>query len=250
VNATELARQISEPIQTLGLSYYFVPETAALAEARGLNVFQFYGLGRAGVMGEPDEQAVFEAFTFFSPSAINILWTQALEKGEPASTAVAHLEAAWAFADRTFGAVPSAALRGVADAAFAVAASVTPGHHALFDGYARFARPQNVVHAAYQGTILLRELRGGVHIDAIHEVDLPAPAATYLQDQAMFKLHGYKESDVPEVTDELRDKKARAEALTDEKMAAHLEVLSNDQREALAAGCALMVAALAEPVGV
>ena len=38
---------VAGPIQTLGMSYYFDSNTAELAAGMGLNVFEFYGLGRA-----------------------------------------------------------------------------------------------------------------------------------------------------------------------------------------------------------
>ncbi len=97
---------------------------------------------------------------------------------------------------------------------------------------------------------MLRELRGGLHIHAVAEVGLDVTAACYLQGPEVFALHGYRESDAPEVTDGLADLKARAEELTDEKMSARLEALSEDQRAALVDGAEAMFAALDDPVPV
>jgi ferredoxin len=106
------------------------------------------------------------------------------------------------------------------------------------------------VHAAYLGTILLRELRGGVHIHAVNEVELAVPAACYLQEPSVFTMHGYKDGDVPEVTEELTEKKRRAEELTNDAVATCFEVLSDEERDALAEGTRLMFDALQSPVPV
>jgi len=114
------------------------------------------------------------------------MWTQAKEKADPIAVAADYVEAAYEFADRTFGAVDLKVLRDFAAAAHKVAASVESGHHQLVDGYKQYDVPTDPVHAAYLGCILMRELRGCVHIDAVNEVGLSALEACYLQDPAFF----------------------------------------------------------------
>jgi hypothetical protein len=250
MNASELAELTADPIQLVGMSFYFAPSTVERAKARGLNVFQFYGLGRGGVLGDADYDTVFDAFTFFSHPAMGMLWTASRELADPTESAQAYLEAAYAYADDTFGALDLEVLRGFANAARAVANAVPAGRHALFDGYVKFPVPTNTVHAAYLGAIILRELRGGVHIDAVHEVVMSPEEAAYLHDPSIFKLHGYRDEDVPEVTPELEAKKRRAEELTSEGVAAYFEVLSESERDALGAGALAMQEATKNPVPV
>ncbi|MBW4078606.1 MAG: hypothetical protein HIU84_08905 [Acidobacteria bacterium] len=250
MNVSELSERTADPIQLVGMSFYFAPSTAERAKALGLNVFQFYGLGRGGVLGDADYDTVFDAFTFFSHPAMGMLWSASRELADPQPSAQAYLEAAYAYADDTFGAIELGVLDAFAHAARKVVAAVPVGHHALFDGYAKFAVPTNPVHAAYLGAILLRELRGGVHIDAVHEVEITPEEAAYLHDPSIFKLHGYSDEDVPEVTPELEAKKVRAEELTTSGVAAYLEVLSESEREALLAGALAMQEATKSPVPV
>ncbi|HEY1222282.1 MAG TPA: hypothetical protein VGE75_02155 [Acidimicrobiales bacterium] len=250
MNSTELSLALAEPIQLLGMSFYFTPTTTERAKTHGLNVYEFYGLGRGGVLGDVDFDAVFEAFTFFSASAMDMLWSKSREKADPKTVANDHVLAAFAFADETFGAVPSAVLEGFAKAAFKVANAVPTGQHALFDGYKHFDAPSDPVHAAYLGAILLRELRGGVHIHAVNEVGITPAQAAYLQAPFIFKLHGYGEDEVPEVTSELESKKQRAEELTTLGEAAYFDVLGNDERQALYDGAMAMRDALQRPVAV
>jgi hypothetical protein len=250
VDTLELSDLTADPIQLLGMSFYFDPLTKDQGREYGLNVYEFYGLGRGGVLGDVDTQTVLDAFTFFDPGVIDGLWTKAKTKADPVATASAHLEAAYAFADRTFGGIERDLLARFAAAARKAAEVGPPGECPLVDGYLAFPVPADPVHAAYLGTILLRELRGGLHIHAVNEVELDPVAACYLQDTTVFALHGYPESATPTVTDELTSKKVRAEELTSAMLATRFETLSDAEREALAEGTRAMYDALQNPVPV
>lgn len=244
----ELARHLAQPVGTLGASFYFDTGTRARAKELGLNVYEFYGLGRAGVLGDATSEEVAAAFYFFHPDTINFLWTAAKTKADPNATAQYHVEAAYDFADRTFGALEPALLSAVADGARAASEADELGRHPLVDGYRKVAPPTDPVHGAYLGTVLLRELRGAVHIDAVVASGLSPAAACYLEDASVFSLHGYGDADVPEVTAAMTAAKVAAEAATDEAMATYFEVLSTAQRSSLARGVDAMMAALADPV--
>ncbi len=87
--------------------------------------------------------------------------------------AAQYVKAAYEFADRTFGAIDEGVLAdfaaGRAQGRGGGRASVTTDSSTV---YRQYEVPINPVHAAYLGSILMRELRGCVHIDAIHEVGL------------------------------------------------------------------------------
>jgi hypothetical protein len=250
MNTDELADVLADPIQVLGMSFYFDELTKARGREHGINVVEFYGLGRAGVLGDVETSTVIDAFTFFDPSLIDYFWTSAKTKADPVSTASAHLNAAYEFADRTFGAVDPGLLALFSDAARRVIDAQALGVCLLVDGYRQFPAPSDPVHGAYLGAILLRELRGGLHIRAVADADLDIVAACYLQGPEVFALHGYKEDAAPMVTEELREKKRRAEELTNAAMATALAVLSDEQRDSLAEGAAQMFRALSDPVPV
>jgi hypothetical protein len=250
MNPDELSTLTADPIQVLGMSFYFDPGTKERGREHGLNVFEFYGLGRGGVMGDVDTPAFVEAFTFFHQSVMDFLWTDAKSKADPVTVASAHVQAAYEFADRTFGGIDPKVLAAFGAAARKVAEAQTTGLCPLMDGYLKYPAPTDPVHAAYLGTILLRELRGGVHIHAVNEVELDPVAACYLQDAMVFTLHGYAQSDAPTVTSDLEAKKVRAEELTGAQVAACFGVLSDDERGAVAEGTREMFDALQHPVPV
>jgi hypothetical protein len=56
MDTLELANVTADPIQVVGMSFYFDPFTVELAKQRGLHRFQFYGLGRGGVLGDVDRR--------------------------------------------------------------------------------------------------------------------------------------------------------------------------------------------------
>jgi hypothetical protein len=247
MDATQTATLLADPIQVLGMKFYFDPLTKEHGREQGINVVEFYGLGRAGVLGDVDTQSVVDAFTFFDPSLIDYFWTQAKTKADPVTVAAAHVEAAYAFADKTFGDLDSELLARFSDAARRVSETLPFGVCALVDGYRQYPWPSEPVHGAYLGVILLRELRGGLHIVAVHDAQLDVIAACYLQGPEVFALHGYKETDVPDVSDDLREQKAKAEELTNAAMSSALDVLNDDQRVALVEGANAMFAALSDP---
>jgi len=248
MNSVQLADQVATPIQIIGLSFYFDAPTRERAKSLGLNSFEFYGLGRGGTLGDVDAEVVIAAFTFFHPRSVERMWTLAKTKADPVATAAQYQEAAYAFADRTFGAIDRDVLAAFAQAAFKVVAGVEGGRHLLVDGYKKFDTPSDPVHAAYLGAIMLRELRGCVHIDAVGEVGLDPVEAIYLEDPNLFKLHGYEEDEIPVTTPDVEAKKVEAEVLTSAKMAVYFDVLDDDERDNVATGAAAMFAALSQPV--
>ncbi len=247
MDANETATLLADPIQVVGMKFYFDPLTKEHGRAHGINVVEFYGLGRAGVLGDVDTQTVVDAFTFFDPSLIDYFWTQAKTKADPVAVAASHVEAAYAFADRTFADLDRELLSRFSDAARQVSEALPYGVCALVDGYRQYSWPADPVHGAYLGAIMLRELRGGLHIVAVRDTNLDVVAACYIQGPEVFALHGYKDTDVPEVSDDLRAQKVKAEELTNAAMASALDVLSDDQRVALVEGAKAMFAALSDP---
>jgi hypothetical protein len=242
MNSYELETTIAGPVQVLGMSFYFDPDTAAAAKEHELNVFEFYGVGRGGVLGNVEAVEVGEAFWFFHQNAIDGLWGAGTAKASADATTVAesYLRAAYAYADKTFAGVERGTLEAFAAAARVVIDAVPADRYALFDGYRRFPVPADPLHAAYLATIALRELRGGVHIEATRACGIAANEACFISNEMIFELHGYSEADAPERTDDLVSRMRDAEDRTDQTMAGYLDVLSDAQRQAIADGVAAM----------
>ena len=162
-----------------------------------------------------------------------------------------HMKAANDYADATFGGIPEAVLRNFSAAARALAGSLPPGRWPIVDGYLALPVPADPIHEAYYWSIVLRELRGGVHTDAVVDAGLSGSEACQLDHGgASFGLHGYGDEDRTEETDELVARRLAVEVETSQRMAVLLEALDETQREGLAVGAVAMHDAVASPVGV
>jgi hypothetical protein len=160
-----------------------------------------------------------------------------------------HLHAAGDYASATFGAIPTDVLGDFSAAAKALAGTLPTGRWPLVDGYLAQPVPADPIHEAYYWSIVLRELRGGVHTDAVVAASLSAAEACQLDHGGMsFGLHGYGDGDRTEETEELLARRGAVEVDTSKRMAALLEVLDNKQRQALANGAIALHDAVAAPV--
>ena len=248
MDSTLSAQQLADPMGTVGMMYYFDKGTVAAGKEIDLDVVSFYALGRGGVLGDIPAEEVDDIFFFFKTGAITAMYGGGRAKQTAEVGARAHLAAADDYARRTFGAIPTETLEAFNAAAAALIATLPSGRWPIFDGYRTFDFPSDVVAIAMRNAILLRELRGGVHTDAVKDAGLtPAEACFLDRDGAYFALHGFQDDDKPAVSDELRERRENAEADTTTRMATLLDAISAAEREALVAGATAMAGALADP---
>ena len=245
----ELADTIAEPIGTVGMSFYFSPQAVARGEGIEMDVITFYAGGRGGVLGDIDAVEVDRIFYFFKTGLVASMVEKARVGADPDTTVATHLDAANDYADATFGGIPTEVLRSFSSASTALAGSLPTGRWPLVDGYLARPVPADPIHEAYYWSIVLRELRGGVHTDAVIDAGLSASEACQLDHGGLsFGLHGYGDEDRTEETEELVARRLAVEVDTSNRMAALLEVLDDAQREALARGAIALHDAVAAPV--
>ncbi len=244
MEATTATSIIAGPIGDVAGHFYFSKQAIARSEAIGLDVVSLYGAGRASMLGGADPDTADALFYFFKPGMIAAVITQGRSLASEEEIATAHLGSADDYADATFAEVDSATLDAFTDAVGALAASVPSGSWPFFDGY-RSAPPASTAAArAYRAAILLRELRFGVHTDAVKAAGLsPATACQFNRDLENFKRHGFSDEDIVEYTPEIEAQKAAAEDVTTAQMAALFAPLSQTQLEAIVAGANALIAA-------
>ena len=179
------------------------------------------------------------------------MWTRRKEKADPATVAADYVQAAYEFADRTFGAIDHEVLADFAAAAHKVAAAVESGHHQLVDGYKQYEVPSEPgargvprVHLDAR-TAWLRAHRRRQRGRTQRGRGLLPPGP-----DRSFKCTATSRRRRPSITPELQAKKVRAEELTSAMMAECFSVLSDHERQHLADGAIAMYAALKEPVAV
>lgn len=230
----ELLSRACPLINDLGPRYYFVPETVARGEALGLDVFQFYFLGRGGVLGDVDAAVVHSAFGYFNPAVVEAMWGSGREKVSPREAATAHFACA-----AELGRSRLAGLAGLPEfcaAAERVVAAAEPAGLTLFAAFRQAPLVADPEGRALQLVAVLRELRGSAHLAAVRASGLSDKVAHFLTRPEAMTLFGWPEGDVPEVDDTHRAAREAAEAMTDRMVAPAFAVLDEEAAGALLAG--------------
>jgi hypothetical protein len=236
---------VAKPHADVGSSFYFVPETIERGKAIGLDGFRFYFLGRGGVLGDVESGVVQSAFGYFNPTLLDQMWTSAKEIVPPRDAGRLYLACAHEHGRRKFGDIEG--LDGYVAAAASVIAAVDGGAMALFAGMRAEPVPDDAPAAAIHQAVVMREMRGSIHLAAISALGLSTKVAHAISRPNDVELFGWKD-DPPVVTDEARALHARAEQMTNEALLPAFSVLSDAQADALVAGAAAMHAALFGPV--
>ena len=247
MDETTAASTIAGPLGHLAGTFYLSKQAVAQGEAIGLDVLSLDAAGRASMLGGVDPETADAIFYFFKPGLIAALVSRGRSLASEDAIAAAHLGSADDYAEATFDAVDSATLGAFTDAVGALIATVPSGSWPLFDGYRSAPAAPTAAARAYRAAILLRELRGGVHTDAVKAAGLSPATACQLNREPLrdnFKRHGFAEEDMVEYTSEIEAQKAAAEAATTTQMAALFAPLSQTQLETIVAGTNALVAAL------
>ena len=224
----------------LGAAFYFHPTTLARGKELGLDGFRFYVLGRGGVLGDVEPDVVRSAFGYFEPGLVARMWNSSKEIMSPRDAAREYLACAAELGRSKFGGLDG--LDGYNAAAAAVIDAVDPAALPLFAGVRAEATPDDAPGLAMHHTVVLRELRGSVHLAAIAASCLTTAVAHAIKRPADVKLFGY--SDPPHVRDEDREAWEHAEALTNDMLVRPFSVLDDEGGAALVAGTDAMHAAI------
>lgn len=236
----ETVAAVDPSLSFVGAIHYFDAGVVARSKEAGLDGFRMYVLGRGGVLGDVESSVVWSAFGYFHPAVVKKMWDTASERMSPRDASRNYLDWAEELGREKFAGVEG--LDAFNEAAAALIAAVNPAALALFAGYSAEQPPADAAGAAMFNAIVLRELRGSVHLAAIVSHGLDPVVAHAIRRPNDGKMFGWDELPVP--TDADRALLVEIDATTDARMAEHYQRLSVEQREALAAGTAALVAAL------
>lgn len=252
LTSVDTATRIDHPLGTVaGATFYFSPQSAARGAAIGLDAVSLYAAGRGAVLGDVSAGEVDDTFFFFKPGMITGIVESARAIAPVPAILEAHLTSADDFAVATFGGIDPSQLAAFDDAAATVVAGLPTGRWPLVDGYRSAPVPTEPAPAAFRRAILIRELRGGVHRDAVVAAGLSgAVACQFDRGDDYYRLHGFGDEDrVPE-TPEVLAARGAAQSATDARMGECLEALDAAGLLALVVGAQAMDAARQAPVPV
>ena len=241
MNTQELMDQACPLIRDHGWAYFFVPETEAKGKELGLDVFQFYVLGRGGVLGNVESSVVASAFGYFNPSMIQQLWDSGRKLIEPRDAARAYFGCAAELGRLRFAGLGG--LEGFCAAAGEVNDAADPTGLPLYAGFRAEPLVDDSAGRAMQLLSDLREFRGSAHLLAVRAEGLDARTAHLIKRPNDAELFGWSADDLLEITPEDREALDRAEVLTDSIVRAAYAALDDAGAEALLAGLHQIVAA-------
>jgi hypothetical protein len=239
MDTDELMSIVCPKINDQGWAFYFTPETAAVGQAMGLDIAQFYFLGRAGVLGEVDAQVIASALGYFNPELLTAMWDSAKAIADPREAGHAFMTCSAELGREKFSGL---AALGVTDLEAFVAAAekvntaADPLGLALYAGVAAEPLVRDTEGRAMQLITVLREFRGGVHLLAIRANGLDGKTAHFIKRPTEVALFGWSEDDPPVITDRERQRWAAAEALTNELVRPAFAVLDEKEAAALVEG--------------
>ncbi|NNK92405.1 MAG: hypothetical protein HKO87_08225, partial [Acidimicrobiia bacterium] len=188
-------------------------------------------------------EVVRAAFGYFKPALLEKMWTSGLERASVAharNVAEAYLECAHRFGRHCFDGIDVTAFN---EAASAVIEAADPAALTLFAGYRSMPVPDDGAARAMHNAVVLRELRGSVHLAAVAAVGLESAVAHTIRRPDELALFGLQD-EPPVVTDHDRHALSEADRLTDSTMAGLLAQLDDDSRTALVETADTLAAAL------
>jgi hypothetical protein len=229
VSGAANARAARAAVVGLGGAFMISPEAKAAGKDGGLRGRELYVVGRGGVIEDATASGVVAAFGFWEPATVTSAWESGTAKAPAADVVARYSEVCRDWGRHRWDGLAGVDRLAELLGAVSAAADPQPGR-ALHAGWKAQPLPDDAPARAAQLLHVLREHRGGAHQDAVRTVGL-SPLEAVLAgpggpgNAAFF---GWQEP-LPEVTDDQRDRWARAEDLTDELAAPAYAVLSADQ---------------------
>jgi hypothetical protein len=239
MDTQKLIGEACPAINDNGWLYYFDPATTARGERLGLNTFEFYFLGRGGVLGDVEAPVVASAFGYFNPAAVAMMWESGRAKIEPREAGREYFLAAHDFGRKRLTGVEE--LDGYVAAATKVldaARDQVPGL-SLFAAASAEPIPDDAPAAAMHLTAVLREFRGSAHLLAVIAQGLDPKIAHLIRRPEAWTMFGWTDP-APAFTDADTAALKAADALTDRLVTPAYSLLDDDDAAALLAGLAVI----------
>ncbi|MFP5487193.1 MAG: SCO6745 family protein, partial [Acidimicrobiia bacterium] len=186
----EVIQATAGKIGDIGAAFYFAPETLQRGKDAGLDGFRFYFLGRGGVLGDVEAGVIRAAFGYFEPGLVEKIWSSAKEIMAPRDAARLYISCAHDLGRAKFANVEG--LDAFVEAATTVIAAVEGTSLPLFEAVRCEPVPDDAPAAAMHQAMVLRELRGSVHLLANTACGLESRHAHGIKRPDAFKMFGYE----------------------------------------------------------
>jgi hypothetical protein len=224
------------PIGDLGGAWMSTDAEEEAGVAAGLIDWQFYFLGRHGVLGDVDPDVVLAAAFVFPPDHLRRQWTAARAVMTPAEALRRYIEVCHAWGREQLGAFTGA--ERLADLGQQVIDASGVVGLPLFAGWRAVPVPESGPDTAPERCAhvmqVLREHRGACHGVALAALQLDPLLAILANAGGEANAIDYGwEPPFPEVTDADRVLRSRVEELTDDLVAPAYDALTQDEQAEL-----------------
>jgi len=227
------ARAARSVVTGLGGAFMISPEAKAAGKDGGFRGRELYVVGRAGVLGDAVPEVVASAIGFFEPALVTSAWAAGRAKAPVADTVRRYAEVCQAWGRNRWSAL--AAVDELADLLGTVADAADPTGWTLFAGWRAQPLPADAPARAAHLLQVLREHRGGAHLAAVRVAGLTPLEAIVAGPGGPGNAAFFGWPDpLPGADDALRERHARAEALTDQLVAPAYAVLDDHEGADLA----------------
>jgi len=189
-----------------------------------------YVAGRFGVLGRVHADVVVASAVFIEPSFLSEAWNTVLETADPAISAEVYTSIAAEYGRAHISGAPS--LERWIELSERVVDGTSPVGAPLFAGWRAVPRPADPAGRAYLLLHILRELRFGLHANAVVASGFP-PLKAVLCGSGGERAAGMLQwqAPYPELSDADRSTRVAIEDTTDKLSAASMEVLSDAELE-------------------
>lgn len=206
------------PINAVGTAWMLHPEQfEASAEAGYPHPFAGYFAGRAGVLGEVDSHIVDATFFIFAPDVVKAMWEDGRQVHGAKGGSELYFSQAAEWACRHLADVVGLD-RFVFLGEKVIERAPTSGL-ALFAGWKALPRVKDTTGRAMQVLLVLRELRGGIHLAAVTAAGLSPQESHVLNNGEDYCAFFGWPAPFPKVT-HLKDTAAEIERATNSRMTA------------------------------
>ncbi|MEO7397004.1 MAG: hypothetical protein ABIW84_00415, partial [Ilumatobacteraceae bacterium] len=174
----ELIEAACPIIRDTGWAFYFAPATLARGTELGLDFVQFYVMGRGGVLGDVEANAVWSAFGYFNPTLIAGAWKAGREIVAPRAAGREYMECCANHGREMLSSVEN--LDAFVAAAEAVNDAADSTGLALYAAISAEPLAADAPARAMQLLTVLREFRGSAHLLALRATGVDSKTAHFI----------------------------------------------------------------------
>jgi hypothetical protein len=243
----DAARAAASPIEQAVAVFMLHPETFAQSVAAGYeNPFAGYVAGRGGVLGEASGTAVNSVFVVFEPNFLRGLWEDGVAVRGAAGAAQLYWDQVAGFGRKYLAGAEG--LDRIAALGEKIIAATPDAGLPLYGGWRTMPLADDAPARALQVMFILRELRGGVHFNALTNAGVtPVEAHMLNKGREYTTMFGWPEPFADGV--DKKDRYDDAEQTTNRRMAEiFAAALDLDEAEELARFSAGALASLKDNV--